>query len=55
MARLASIFIVGYLAATAFAAGKGELEIRAVDSETGKPVAVRVHLKDARGKSIRPP
>ena len=55
MVRLASILIVGYFAATAFAAGKGELEIRAVDSDTGKPVAVRVHLKDARGKSIRPP
>jgi len=43
------------LAPAVLAAGNGELEIRAVDSATGKPVAVRVHLKDARGKTVKPP
>jgi hypothetical protein len=37
------------------AAGRGELEIQAVDRDTGKPLAVRMHLKDARGKPVRPP
>ncbi|WP_425616511.1 CehA/McbA family metallohydrolase [Anatilimnocola sp. NA78] len=35
--------------------GKGELEIQAIDKDTGKPLAVRMHLRDARGKAIRPP
>lgn len=43
------------LAAPCLAAGKGELEVRVVDSATGKPIAVRVHLKDPRGKPVRPP
>jgi hypothetical protein len=43
------------LVASCWAAGKGELEIRALDAETGKPIAVRMHLKDARGKPVRPP
>lgn len=42
--------------APAFAAGgKGELEIQAVDRDTGKPLAVRMMLKDARGKPVRVP
>ena len=36
-------------------AGKGQLEIRAVDKDTGKPIAVRMHLKDQRGKPVKPP
>lgn len=45
-----------WLAATqlAWAAG-GQLELRTVDSETGEPVAARMHLKDARGKPVKPP
>lgn len=38
-----------------FAAGRGELEIQAVDRDTGKQLAVRMRLKDARGKPVRPP
>ena len=42
-------------AATTFAAQKDGLEIRVVDKETGEPLAVRMHLKDARGKPVQPP
>ena len=33
----------------------GTLEVRAVDEDTGKSVAARMHLKDAAGKPIRAP
>ena len=33
----------------------GELEIRAVDATTGEPLAVRMHLKDQKGKTVKPP
>jgi hypothetical protein len=36
------------------AGGKGELELQAVDRDTGKPLAVRMHLKNAQGKPVRP-
>ena len=36
-------------------AASGELEIRVVDKDTGKLVPVRMHLKDARGKPVKPP
>jgi hypothetical protein len=35
--------------------GKGELEIQAVDADTSEPLAVRMILRDARNKPIRPP
>src|SRR5688572_25395199 len=40
------------LAGGAFAA---ELEIRVIDAETGKPIAARMHLFDAKGKPVKPP
>ncbi len=40
---------------TTWGAGKGELELRAVDSETGLPIAIRMHLKDPKGKPVKPP
>lgn len=43
------------VARPASAAGRGELEIQAVDRDTGKPLAVRMHLKSAGGKPVRPP
>jgi len=55
MVRILLFLSLVSLTSAAFAAGNGELEIRAVDSATGKPIAVRVHLKDARGKTVRPP
>ena len=36
-------------------ARKGEVEIRVVDSATGQPIAVRMHLKDPRGRPVKPP
>ncbi len=50
-AILAALALV-VLAAPAVA---GQLEIRAVDSETGEPLAVRMHLRGSRGKPVRPP
>lgn len=47
--------LAGLSASPARAAQKGELEIRAVDAETGEPVAVRMHLRDAKGKPVKPP
>jgi hypothetical protein len=44
------------VAAVGFAAdrSKGELEIRVIDKDTKDPLAVRMHLKDQRGKAVRP-
>ncbi|HIN95642.1 MAG TPA: hypothetical protein EYN03_08345 [Planctomycetes bacterium] len=39
----------------AIAARKGEIEIRVVDQQTQQPVAVRMHLKDPRGRAVQPP
>ena len=47
--------LVTLLAVQAMAARKGEVEIRVVDSMTQQPVAVRMHLKDSRGRFIQPP
>jgi len=33
----------------------GQLEIRVVDKDSGQPIAVRMHLKSAQGKVIKPP
>jgi hypothetical protein len=50
-AILAALALV-VLAAPAVA---GQLEIRAVDSETGEQLAVRMHLRNSRGKPVRLP
>ncbi len=39
---------------SSFAAGEGELEVRVVDKATGELVAVRMHLKDQRGRAVIP-
>jgi hypothetical protein len=36
-------------------AEEGRLEVRVVNKETGQPVAARMHLKDQRGKAVKPP
>ncbi len=41
------------LANTAWAAGRGQLAITVVDRQTGKPIACRMHLKNAAGKPRR--
>lgn len=43
------------LSAAALAAKKGEVEIRVVDSKSGEPIAVRMHLKDQKQKAVKPP
>jgi hypothetical protein len=43
------------LASSTLAAKRGEVEIRVVDSKTSQPIAVRMHLKDAKGKTVKPP
>src|SRR5262245_22880097 len=44
------------IAADVVAADKnGQLEIRAVDKATGKPLTARMHLKDGGGKPVKPP
>ncbi len=40
------------LAAVAPGLRAGELEIKAIDRDTGKPIAVRMHLKDERGRPV---
>lgn len=37
------------------AASTGEIEIRVVDAKTGDLIPVRMHLKDQRGKPVKPP
>lgn len=45
-----------WLTSSAFGtASAGQLEIRAVDAETGDPLAVRMHLRNAKGKPVKPP
>jgi hypothetical protein len=42
-------------AGVAMAAKRGEVELHVVDSKTNEPIAVRMHLKDARGRAVKPP
>jgi len=46
---------VAALSANLTAARGGQLRIEVVDAESGQPVAVRMHLKNAQGKPVRPP
>ena len=39
----------------ALGATGGELEIRVIDKDTGRPISVRMHVKDPRGKPVKPP
>ncbi|MBC8877002.1 MAG: CehA/McbA family metallohydrolase [Planctomycetes bacterium] len=63
MPSIVVVFAAVFVALIAFAqpaaetraASGGELEIRAVDHDTGMPVPVRMHLKDARGRPVKPP
>jgi hypothetical protein len=47
-------FGVGRVAVAA-APGMGTLEFRVVDAEGSKPLAARMHLKDPKGKPVKPP
>lgn len=52
----ALLILVGssQLPATCFGAG-GELELNVIDADTGEPIAVRMYLKNGRGRTIKPP
>ena len=50
----ALVLTLSVLASPACAARYGELEIRVVDQDTGQPVAVRMRLNNARGRSYLP-
>ena len=55
MANRFHFAVIAILANTApllAAGGKGELEVRVIDKDTGKPIAARMHLKDAKGKPV---
>src|SRR5262245_155997 len=59
MSRRKLAFVVARLAPLALAAvaqakDEGRLEIHAVDKTTGKPVSARMHLKDGKGKPVKP-
>lgn len=45
----------GIGAGRSFAQARGELEIRVVDEETQELLPVRMHVKDAQGKPVKPP
>lgn len=45
---------LGPLTLWAQARPREQLEIRVLDDQTGKPIAVRMHLRDARGRPVRP-
>jgi hypothetical protein len=36
-------------------AADGQLEVRVVDADTGKPLAARMHLKNGKDKPVKPP
>ena len=37
------------------AGSQGRLEVRVVDKDGGQPLAARMHLKDVKGKPVKPP
>lgn len=51
----ASIFATMLAAGGMSLAGEGQLEIRVLDKDSGKPIACRMHLKTAGGKVKLPP
>ena len=53
--KLALLFLLtGWLVPQALYAA-GQLEIRAIDHDTGKQLAVRMHLKNSQGRPVKPP
>jgi hypothetical protein len=53
--RIAALFFMLSLALPAGLHASGQLEIHVIDRDTGRPLAVRMHLKNAQGKVIKPP
>ena len=56
VALLAAVLAAcGGIPSRAWSAIGGELEIRVVDQNSGSLIPVRMHVRDARGKPVRPP
>lgn len=53
-ALLATAAVVGSICPSAAAANE-QLTIKVADRDTGKPIAVRMHLKNAKGVAVKPP
>src|SRR5262249_22529805 len=50
-----AVALVAALAPSVWAAGGGDLRLSVVDRETGKPLAARMHLKNAAGRPVKAP
>src|SRR5215467_2904459 len=53
--RALAAFSLLLLSAPQVVRATGQLEIHVVDRDTGQPIAVRMHLKNAQGRPIKPP
>ncbi len=51
---IAALLVGLFASEPALAQTGGEFEIRVTDEATGQPIPVRMHLKDARGKPVKP-
>src|SRR3954468_24303533 len=51
--RLAAVLL--FVASVCAGADEGRLTVNAVDKASGQPVAARMHLRDARGRPVKPP
>ncbi len=52
--RLAAVLFLASLINPAPLLASGQLEIRVVDHDSGQPLAVRMHLKNAKGTPVKP-
>ena len=52
---LGGVAVVLWCTAWSAIAAEGRLEVRVVDKGSGQSLAARMHLKDGRGKAVRPP
>jgi hypothetical protein len=50
-----AVLLFGWEAAALGAPGDGRRELKGFDRKTGQPLAARMHLKDPRGKPVKPP
>jgi hypothetical protein len=53
--RIATAILLVLLLQPAVLRASGQLEIRVIDRDTGQPLAVRMHLKNAKGTPVKPP
>jgi len=53
--RIATAILLALLLQPAVLRASGQLEIRVIDRDTGQLLAVRMHLKNAKGMPVKPP